>query len=173
MKLPRVIIRLTLLLLTLSTAQAIELTADSFTLTFSAEGRPTSCKRKADGAELLAKGGGGEGFYLKGVRGQGPNERLPNVSLAPDGRLVAASADGKKKITVRVTPGPRELALRIEGVEGIDPALCQALQFGARGGEQLRVLALDYMTVAENWRENTIVKWNEFWHRAPQNRPSP
>ena len=169
MKLRLIALRLILPLLTLSTAEAVELSAGSFTLTFSSEGRPTSCKRKADGTELLANGGGGEGFYLKGVRGQGPSERLPNVSLAPDGRLVAASADGKKKITVRVTPGPRELALRIEGVEGIDPELCQALQFGARGGEQLRVLALDYMTLAENWRDNVGVKWNEFWHRAPQN----
>ncbi|MEI8341220.1 MAG: hypothetical protein WCH43_06745 [Verrucomicrobiota bacterium] len=160
------LIRFTLLFLMLSSTQAIEISSDSFTLTFSEEGRPESCRRKTDGAEFLSKGGG-EGFYLKGLKGL--QERFTHLVIAPDGRLVAATADGSKKITLRVTRGFRELVLRIENVEGVDPARFESLYFNAHGNDQLRVLPLDYMTVAESGPDGVMVKWSEFWHRAPQN----
>ena len=141
--------------LALGSARAIELSADSFTLTFSAEGRPESCRRKADGVELLAPGGGGKGFYLHPANGA--IEPLPRLVFEPGGRLVASTADGGKKITFRVTGGPHELALRIEDVEGIDPGEFESLHFNAQGGGQLRALPLDYMTVVENVADGVTV----------------
>ena len=69
MKIAPAIFAAVILLMAIGSAHAIELSADSFTLRFTVEGRPDSCVRKVDGTEFLPKGRPGEGFFLKGVDG--------------------------------------------------------------------------------------------------------
>ena len=145
-------------------AEGIALSADSFTLKFTAEGQPESCVRKADGAELLPKGRPGEGFFLKGL--DGAVVRLSSLSLLRDGHLIAANAEGSKQVRLAVTHGPRHIAFRIESAEGIAPEQFESLHFGAVSNPQLRVLGLDYMTRADSRSYGVFVDWPEFWHRS-------
>ncbi len=166
MNLPVLILRCVLLLTILSSARGIELTTDSFTLRFSVDGRPESCARKVIGTEFLPKGRPGEGFFLKGV--DGVVVRLSNVSLLPDGRLLAASAEGSKRVRFSVTNGQRHLAFRIESAEGIAPEQFESFHFSALSSPQLRVLSLDYMTRADSRAYGVFVDWPEFWHRSTE-----
>ena len=165
-----IIVCLTALLLAplaaLQAADGIELSADSFTLALNAEGRPASCRRKADGVELLQMRNVGLGFYLKAP--DSALVRLTKLSLRLDGRLSARSEDGAKEILFRVTRRQRHLALRIEGVEGVPPERLEALHFEMNADPALRVLDLDYMTRVDNRPDGVRVDWPEFWHRSPQ-----
>lgn len=151
----------------LRAAEGIKISADSFTLRFSAEGKPDSCVRKADAAEFLPKGRPGEGFFLKGL--DGATVRLSRLSLLPDGHLLASNAEGSKKVRMAVTQGPRHIAFRIESAEGIAPEQFESFHFSALSNPQLRVLSLDYMTRADSRSYGVFVDWPEFWHRSPEN----
>ena len=142
------------------------MSADSFTLSFAADGRPGTCRRQADGAELLPARAAGQGFYLR-APGAAP-VRLAKVSLQPDSRLSARSEDGVKEVLFRVTRGQRHLALRVERVEGVPPEGLDALHFEMNADPCLRVLDLDYMTRVDNRPDGVGVEWREFWHRSPQ-----
>lgn len=150
----------------LRAAEGINISADSFTLRFTAEGRPESCVRKADGAELLPEGRPGEGFFLKGV--DGAIVRLPSLSLLSDGHLLAADAEGSKKVRFSLTHGQRHIAFRIANVEGIALEQFESFHFSTLSNPQLRVLSLDYMTRADSRSYGVFVDWPEFWHRSPQ-----
>lgn len=150
----------------LRAAEGIELSAESFTLSFAADGRPGICRRKADGAELVPTRNAGLGFYLKAP--DAAAVRLTKLSLRPDGRLSARSEDGAKEVLFRVTRGQRHLALRIEQVEGVPPERLESLHFEMNADPGLRVLDLDYMTHVDNRPDGVRVEWREFWHRSPQ-----
>ena len=154
------------ILLPLCGAQAIELSAGTFALTFDKDGRPASGHRKTDGAEFLRAGNGGQGFYLKSP--DTDPVRLNKLTLQPDGRLSAQSDDGTKEVFFRVTHGQRHLALRIERVAGMPPERLAELHFEMNADPRLRVLPLDYMTQADNWDYGVRVAWADFWHRSPQ-----
>ena len=124
----------------LRAAEGIKISADSFTLSFTAEGRPESCVRKSDGVEFLPRGRGGEGFFLKGV--DGAMVRLSSMSLLPDGHLLVANAEGSKKVRFAVMRGQWHLAFRIESAEGIAPEQFESFHFSALSNPQLRVLSL-------------------------------
>jgi len=147
-------------------AQAIDLSAGTFTLSFDDNGRPVACHRKADGAEFLRAGNGGQGFYLKSPDTE--PVRLNKLLLQPDGRLSARSDDGTKEVLFRVTHGQRHLALRIERVVGVPPERLEELHFEMNSDPRLRVLDLDYMTQADNWDYGVRVAWPDLWHRSPQ-----
>ena len=166
MKIAPAIFAAVILLMAIGSAHAIELSADSFTLRFTVEGRPDSCVRKVDGTEFLPKGRPGEGFFLKGV--DGAAVRLSSLSLLPDGRLLAANAGGSKKVRFAVTHGQRHIAFRIESVEGIAPEQFESFHFSALSNPQLRVLNLDYMTRADSRPYGVFVDWSQFWHRSAQ-----
>jgi hypothetical protein len=148
-------------------AEGISVAAESFTLRFTADGRPESCLRKSDGMELLPKGRPGEGFFLRGL--DGATVRLTNISLLPAGHLQAASADGSRRVRFAVSRGQRHLAFRIEGIDGIAPLQFESCHFSVLSSAQLRVLSLDYMTRADSRPYGVFVDWPEFWHRSPQN----
>ena len=150
----------------LHASEGISLSAESFTLGFTTEGRPESCVRKADGAEFLPKGRPGEGFFLKGV--DGAVVRLTNLTMLPDGHLLAADAGGSKKVRFAISHGKRHIAFRVESTEGIDPERFESFHLSALSNPQLRVLSLDYMTRADSRPYGVFVDWNEFWHRSPQ-----
>ncbi len=150
----------------LRAAEGIKISTDSFTLRFTAEGRPDSCVRKADAAELLPKGRSGEGFFLQGVDGR--TVRLSSLSLLPDGHLLASNAEGSKRVRLAVTNGPRHIAFRIESAEGIAPEQFESFHFSALSNPQLRVLSLDYMTRADSRSYGVFVDWPEFSHRSPE-----
>ena len=154
------------ILLPLGAAQAIELSADTFTLSFDNDGRPAAGHRKTDGAEFLRSGNGGQGFYLKAP--DTAPVRLNKLSLQPDGRLSARSDDGTKEVYFRVTHGQRHIALRIERVVGVPPERLEELHFDMNSDPQLRVLDLDYMTQADNREQDVRVVWPAFWHRSPE-----
>ncbi len=154
-------------LVTLQAADEIALSSDTFTLSFAADGRPASCRRKSDGVDLLQARNAGQGFYLKA-----PNAapvRLTKLSLRPDDRLSARSEDGAKEVVFRVNRGQRHLALRIETVAGVPPEGLEALHFELNASPALRVLDLDYMTRVDNRPDGVRVEWREFWRRSPQN----
>lgn len=148
-------------------ADGIALSSDSFTLTFAADGRPASCRRKSDGVELLQARNAGQGFYLKSP--DAAPVRLTRLTLQLDGRLSARSEDGAKEVVFRVTRGQRHLALRIEQVEGVPPERLDALHFELNADPALRVLDLDCMTRVDNRPDGVRVEWREFWRRSPQN----
>ena len=154
------------ILLPLCGAQAIELSAGTFTLTFDNDGRPTAGHRKTDGVDFLHAGNGGQGFYLKSPDAE--PVRLNKLTLQPDGRLSAKSDDGTKEVLFRVTNGQRHLALRIERVLGVPPESLEELHFDMNSDPHLRVLDLDYMTEADNGKQGVRVVWPAFWHRLPQ-----
>ncbi len=156
-----------LVLVSLHPAQAIELSAASFTLSFAADGRPATCRRNADGVELLRTRNVGLGFCLKAP--DTAPVRLAKLSLRPDGGLSARSEDGAKEILFRVTRGQRHLALRIEQVEGVPPERLESLHFEMNADPDLRVLDLDYMTRVDNRPDGVRVEWRELWCRSPQN----
>lgn len=147
-------------------ARALELSSDSFTLTFSADGLPESCHRKTDGTEFLSKGRGGDGFYLTGL--DGTPIRLTKLSLQPDGDLLAGTRDDSKKVRFQIKHGLRYIALRIKSAEGIRPEEFESFHFNATGDPRLRVLNLDYMTRADSRPYGVFVDWPDFWHRSPQ-----
>src|ERR1039458_3488593 len=91
--------------LPLCTAHAIELSADSFILSFDDTGQPASCHRKTDGAEFLQAGNVGQGFYLTSP--DTAPVHLKKLLLLPDGQLSARSDDGTKEVIFRVTHGQR------------------------------------------------------------------
>ncbi len=154
------------ILLPLGGAQAIELPAGTFTLSFDNDGRPAACHRKTDGADFLRAGDGGQGFYLKAP--DTAPVRLNKLTLQPDGRLSARSDDDTKEVLFHVTHGQRHLALHVERVVGVPPERLEELHFDLNADPRLRVLALDYMTQADNWDYGVRVSWPAFWHRSPQ-----
>jgi hypothetical protein len=166
MNIARAIFGTAILLIVLTSARAIELAADSFTLGFSADGRPESCLRKTDGTEYIPKGRPGDGFFLKGL--DGAMVRLSKLSLLADGRLLAADAEGSKKVRFLITRGQRHIAFRIESAEGIAPEQFESFHFSALSDPQLCVLNLDYMTRADSRPYGVFVDWPEFWHRSSQ-----
>ena len=99
---------------------AVELKAGSFTLKFDEQGRPSACVRIAGGASLLRPGPGQEGFALVGPDQQAT--ALSSLRLLPDGRLEAATADGRQAVLFAVHAGDRHLALRIVELRGLEPA---------------------------------------------------
>ena len=155
-----------LVLLPLCGAQAIELSAGTFTLSFDNDVKPAAGHRQTDGAEFLRAGNGGQGFYLKAP--QTAPVRLNKLSLQPDGQLSARSDDGTKEVLFRVTHGQRHLALRIEKVNGVPPEQLEELHFEMNSDPRLRALDLDYMTQVDNWDYGVRVVWPAFWHRSPQ-----
>ena len=160
------LLALGLIPLALCPAGTVQLSADSFTLTFDAEGRPAAAHRKADSAEFLRPGNGGPGFYLKAPGGE--TVPLKKLALQPDGQLSVRSDDGAKEIIFQVTPGSRSLSLRIQSVTGIPPENVEELHFDMNSDSRLRALDLDYMTQADNWDYGVRVAWPAFWHRSPQ-----
>lgn len=146
--------------------QGIELSADSFTLSFDNDGRPAAGHRKSDGVELVRAAQGGQGFYLKAPDTE--PVRLNKLSFLLDGRLSARSDDGTNNVLFRVTHGQRHLALRIESVTGVPPERLEELHFEMNSDPRLRVLDLDYMTQVDNWDYGVRVAWPAFWHRSPQ-----
>ena len=151
----------------LQAADGIALSCDSFTLSFTADGRPASCRRKSDGVELLQTRNVGQGFYLKSP--DAAPIRLTKLYLRPDDRLSARSEDGAKEVVFRVTRGQRHLALRIEIVTGVPAEGLEALHFELIADSALRVLDLDYMTRVDNRPDGVRVEWREFWRSSPQN----
>jgi hypothetical protein len=151
----------------LHAADNIVLSSDSFALTFSADGRPASCRRKSDDVELLPARNAGQGFYLKSP--DGVPVRLTKLSLRPDDRLSARSQDAAKEVVFRVNRGQRHLALRIETASGIPPEGVESLHFEMNADPALRVLDLDYMTRVDNRPDGVRAEWREFWRRSSQN----
>jgi len=150
----------------LTLSRATELSTDTFTIAFSPQGFPERCLRKTDGAELLKKGDGGEGFYLIGL--DGAAERLSKLSADSETRLLATTADGSKEVVFQMSRGFRYIALRIASVKGIAPERFESLHFNIKGTSRLRVRGLDYMTRAGNRLGSSFVDWPEFWHHSAE-----
>jgi hypothetical protein len=148
-------------------AAEVELKGGSFTLRLDDQGRPAACTRSADGAALLRPGSGQEGFALVAPDGQATP--LPALRLLPDGRLEAATADGRQAVVFAVRGGARHLALRIVDLRGLEPAARDTLRFTMIGGPDLRLLPLDYMTEATGGAGLLRVTWPALWNRHPAN----
>jgi hypothetical protein len=146
---------------------AVELKAGSFTLKFDEQGRPSACVRIAGGASLLRPGPGQEGFALVGPDQQAT--ALSSLRLLSDGRLEAATADGRQAVLFAVHAGDRHLALRIVELRGLEPAARDTLRCTIIGGPDLRVLPLDYMTEATTGAGRLRVTWPALWNRHPSN----
>ena len=145
-------------------AQAV-LSASSFHLSFGENGRPTACRRSADGRELLRAGDGGPGFMVKGP-GVAPL-RLNRIAIEKD-TLRASSEDGSRKVVFRHARGQRHFSLRIARLEGFAPEKREELQFEINAGADLRAIDLDCMTSVENREQGVRVAWPDLWHRHPE-----
>jgi hypothetical protein len=94
---------------------------------------------------------------------------LPALRLLPEGRLEAASADGRQAVVFAVRGGDRHLAFRIVDLRGLEPAARDTLRFTMIGGPDLRLLPLDYMTEATGDAGLLRVTWPALWNRHPAN----
>jgi len=148
-------------------AAEVELTCGSFTLKFDAQGRPLACGRQGEAGSLLRPGAGHEGFAL--VLPDGRTTLLPALRLLGEGRLEAASADGRQAVVFATRGGARHLAFRILELRGVEPVARESLRFTMIGGPDLRLLPLDYMTEATGGAGLLRVTWASLWNRAPSN----
>ncbi|MEY2752033.1 MAG: hypothetical protein RLZZ550_2004, partial [Verrucomicrobiota bacterium] len=148
-------------------AAEVELACDSFTLKFDAQGRPLACARKGAAGTLLRPGAGQEGFAL--VLPDGRTTLLPALRQAGEGRLEAASADGRQAVVFATRGGARHLAFRIVELRGIEPVARESLRFTMLGGPDLRLLPLDYMTEASGGAGLLRVTWSALWNRDAAN----
>ena len=148
-------------------AAEVELACGSFALKFDAHGRPQACVRKGEGTTLLRPGAGQEGFAL--VLPDGRTTLLPALRLLGEGRLEAASADGRQAIVFATRGGERHLAFRIVEWRGVEPVARESLRFTMIGGPDLRLLPLDYMTEATGGAGLLRVTWSALWNRDPSN----
>jgi hypothetical protein len=148
-----------------ASAAPAELQAGAFRLRFGDDGRPASLATVPGGEETLDTRNPGPGFFLSGPdKARTP---LSRVTVGPDGRLTARSADGSQAVVFAVRAAERHLALRIERLDGIPAARGIALHFEANTTPRARVTELDYMTSVQNEPYGVRVHWDELWHRTP------
>ena len=146
---------------------------NTFRLEFAANGRPNSLFYKPAGRELCAGGAGFEAYN------DGPTVALTKLSKTPEGKLLAASADGSRSVLFDVVPRDRHIAFRIEQLTGFPTGSNVKLRFTLNttvsgttagaipaiygGGVGIGVVSLDWMTSTS---PAFVVDWSYLWHRA-------
>ena len=142
-----------------------ELKTERFRVAFGDDGRPASLRALPGNEELLDVRSRGSGFYLENAEHK--KTPLSDVTVGPDGRLTARSADATQSVVFGVRAAERYLALRIERIDGIPAMRGTSLHFEMNGSGRMRVTELDYMTRVQNEPYGVRVHWDDLWHRTP------
>ncbi|MBI5834689.1 MAG: hypothetical protein HZB16_20510 [Armatimonadetes bacterium] len=168
-------------------AEPVRLATPTFELAFDADGRPASLRWQ--GRELADTARLGAGFTVQPMNRRGtPADqpvRLPRVSAAGD-RLLVASEDGARVVTLAVRPSQRHLALRIVELKGFPAEETVRLAFElrtavsgicagpigtVRGSDvSAGVMGLDWMTWAavdgDGRGSRLSASWPYLWRRS-------
>lgn len=138
----------------------------SFSLEFSADGRPSSFKTKSDGKEYLNRSSPGDGFVITNVA----KEKIHLSELTRKGdKLFATSSNGSQQVIFRVTEADEYLRFEIESLKGFPTDSGFILAFNMKVDPSVKVFATDYMTDESNRSDGVAVEWNYLWNRNEDN----
>jgi hypothetical protein len=135
-------------------------------LEFAADGRPSDLRLGADGENRVNASLPG-GFVVKVFAGSDTKEtRLENVSIHGD-RLVVTGPRGLPRLTFELRRHERSVAIHLRRIEGLPQASLAAVRFDiVTKANDVRILALDFMTRVEQRDNRFQAQFNHLWHRA-------
>ncbi len=144
----------------------VEMNTKSFSLEFSADGKPLSFKTKSDEKELLDRSLPGDGFVV--TNKAKAKIRLSNLKKNSD-KLIATSSNGTQQIVFTVKENDNYLHFEIESLKGFPTNSGFILSFNMKVDPSVKAFATDYMTDESNQSDGVSVEWNYLWNRNKSN----